>query len=132
DLRDRDGDQRRLLNYITADTEASFPSAMTSADYARVVAEGLRRSNLVVGAHLRDSAARQVTPVDLGGVVTTVAREFAHLASQLRVTIDLQRLDPGVMLQGEALFLAQALRNIFMIAMDREPAGGRVTVELRK
>lgn len=132
DLRDRDGDQRRFLNYITADTDALLESAMTSADYARIVEEALRLSNVVVGAHLRDSATRPPAPVDVGGVVTTVAREFAHLASQRRVTIDLQRLDPGVLLPGEALFLAQALRNIFMFAMDREPAGGRITVELRK
>lgn len=132
DLRDRDGDQRRFLTYITADTDAVLHSALTSADYSRIIEEALRLSNVVVGAHLRDSVTRPPAPVDVAGVVTTVAREFEHLASLRRVTVDLQRLDPGVLIEGEALFLAQALRNVLMFALDREPAGGRIIVELKK
>lgn len=132
DFRDRDADSRRFLSYITADTESLLQSALTSADSARVVADALRLSNVVVGAQLRDAAPRASVPVDVGGVVTSVAREFQPLAGARNVTIDIQRLDPGVVVQGDPLLLAQALRNILVQAIDREPSGGRVVVDVRK
>lgn len=132
DFRDRDADSRRFLSYITADTEALLHSALTSADASRIVAEALRLSNVVVGAQLRDAAPRAATPVDVGGVVTTVAREFEHLAAARHVTIDLHRLDPGVILQCDPLLLAQALRNVMALALEREPSGGRIVAEVRK
>lgn len=132
DFRDRDADSRRFLSYITADTESLLQAALTSADSSRIVADALRLSNVVVGAQLRDAAPRVSTPVDVGGVVTTVAREFHPVATARNVTIDLQRLDPGVMVQGDPLLLAQALRNVLAQAIDREPAGGRIVVDVRK
>ncbi len=132
DFRDRDVDSRRFITYMTSDTEALLQSALSGADLPRVASEALRLSNVVVGAQLRDQAPRMPAPIDVGGVVTTVAREFAHQASARGISVDLVHLDPGVLLDGEPLFLAQALRNLLAHALEREPAGGRIALEVRK
>jgi signal transduction histidine kinase len=132
DFRDRDADSRRFLAYITADTEAVLQSSLTGASPVRVATEALRLSNVVVGAQLRDQAPRTQAPIDVGAVVTTVAREFEHLAAARNITVDIHQLDPGVLLEGEPLFLAQALRNLVAQALEREPDGGRITLDVRK
>lgn len=132
DFRDRDADARRLLGYITSDTETLLQSVLGNADSSRIVSDALRLSNVVVGAQLRDSLTGPAAPFDLGGVITAVTREFEQLAATRRIVLDMQRLDPGVILQGDALLMAQAVRNLMAQAIDREPAGGRVVVELTK
>jgi signal transduction histidine kinase len=132
DFRDRDADSRRFLSYITADSESLLQAALTSSDSSRIVTEAVRLSNVVVGAQLRDAAPRTSSPVDVAGVMATVVKEFEPLAASRRVAIDSQRLDAGVVVQGDPLLLAQAFRNLIALALDREPAGGRVVVEVRK
>lgn len=132
DLRDRDVDYRRFSTYLGADAEALIQSTTAAPDPAKAMADALRLSNIVVGSHLRDPVARAGAPVDVGGIVTAVAREFAHLAAARGITLDIHHLDPGVLAQGDPMFLTQALRNILAQAVNREPAGGRITVELRQ
>lgn len=132
DFRDRDADSRRFLSYITADTEAVLQAALSSSDSSRIVAEAVRLSNVVVGAQLRDAAPRTPSSVDVGSIMKTVATEFEPLAAARRIAMDLQRLDPGVILQGDPLLLAQAFRNLIALALDREPTGGRIVVEVRR
>lgn len=131
DFRDRDADSRRFLSYLSADAEALLQSALQAADPAQVVAGALRLSNVVVGAHLRESAAPPVETVDVGDVVTAAVKEFAPLAASRGADLAIERLDAGVTLKGEALLLAQALRNIIANALDRAGAGTRIAVALQ-
>jgi signal transduction histidine kinase len=129
DLRDRDADLRRFISYLGDDSESLLQSVLAAPDPVGAVNDALQVSNVVVGSHLRDPIARQGQPVDVSGVVTTVAREFEHFAAARKVALVIDRLDSGIVVSGESMFLAQALRNILAFSIDR---GGRVSVTLVK
>ncbi len=129
DLRDRDADVRRFISYLGDDSEALLQSTLASPDPHQAMVDALQISNVVVGSHLRDPVARPPRPVDVGGVVTTVAREFEHYAASRQVALGLDTLDTGVIAHGEPMFLTQLVRNLLLMAIER---GGRVSVTLRR
>ncbi len=127
DLRDRDADVRRFISYLGDDSEALLQSTLASPDAHQAMVDALQVSNVVVGSHLRDPIARPPKPVDVGGVVTTVAREFEHYASMRHVSLAIDRLDAGIIAHGEPMFLTQMVRNLLLMAIER---GGEVSVTL--
>ncbi len=132
DFRDRDADYRRFIGYLSSDAESVLHSAMTPGDPARALADALRLSNVVVGSQLRESLSPAVVDVDVSAEVRAALAEFAPLAAVRQVALDVSVPDTPVRAQGQPLWMKQAVRNLLMLAIDRERAGGRVTVSLRK
>jgi signal transduction histidine kinase len=132
DFRDRDADYRRFIGYLSSDAEAVLQSAMSPPDASRVVTDALPLSNVVVGSQLREMAAPPLAAVDVSAEVKAAVDEFGPLAVSRQVTLDASACDASVRAQGQPLWMKQAVRNLLMLALDRERSGGRVTVALRR
>lgn len=133
DVRDRDAEIKRVLSHLTMDTEALYQTAVAQPQTPGPVLAGvLHVLNSVAGAQLRDPAHRPASAFKVGAVLTSVARELALPAASRRVLIDVRGLDADVSITGDAGWLTQALRVLLAQAVDREPAGGTVTLTLSR
>lgn len=131
DVRDRDAETKRVLSHLSADTEALYQTAIAQTQTpGPVLTAVMQVLNSVAGAQMRDPAHRPPADFKVGAVVTAVAQELALPAASRRVLVDVRGLDADLSIVGDAGWLTQALRVLVAQAIDREPAGGTVTVSL--
>lgn len=131
DVRDRDAEVKRVLTHLSTDTTALYQTAVDAPQTpGQVLTSVLQVLNTVTGAQMRDPAHRPPSTFKVGGVLTTVARELAMPAASRRVLLDVRGLDADIAITGDAGWLTQALRVLVAQAIDREPAGGTITITL--
>jgi signal transduction histidine kinase len=132
DVRDREADFRRFVANVASEVDEPLRSSLSSADVVQVTEVALHMSNLLTGARFRDAGSVAHKPVDVAEAARVAAREFAPAMQRKGVQLDATRIDEGVTAHGDAAFLAQAVRNLLSNALLREPAGGRITLDLRR
>jgi two-component system OmpR family sensor kinase len=69
-------------------------------------------------------------PVDLVGLARASVEHFAPAAEAGGVTLALEAAGEALTVDGDALRLAQVLRNLLSNALRHTPSGGRITISL--
>jgi signal transduction histidine kinase len=132
DVRDREADFRRFVAHVSSEADDPMRAALATGDIAQVTEVALHLSNLVTGARFRDSGDRVMDAAELSAAALVAAREFDPAIRRKGVQLDVARLDPGVVLNGDPAFLTQAVRNLLSNALLRVPSGGKITLEVHR
>ena len=105
-----DDEQRSLL-------DAAHEDALRLQDVAQQFLDLARTRAMAIAFERR--------PIDLGAVVTRVARLFAVQAREQRVDLEVANAEPGTIV-GDETKLTWALSNLVANALRYTPAGGRI------
>ncbi len=132
DVRDREADLRRFVAYVASEADEPMRAALASGDIAQATEVALHLSNLVTGARFRDPADRVQGAADVSAAAQVAQREFEPAMHRRGVRLDVTRLDAGIILNGDAAFLTQAVRNLLSNALLRSGDGGRITLDAER
>jgi two-component system sensor histidine kinase CreC len=110
-----------------------LPEADRQRFLGHILAESDRLETLVgrmleLSALEGQSALQARRPLDLAEVVREAADAEEPLSEQKRVRVDSAGASKGLTIEGEALLLRQAIRNLLHNALRATPAGGVVTL----
>jgi two-component system, sensor histidine kinase and response regulator len=87
--------------------------------------------SLLITAKLESGKLRvEPMPIELRQLVHSVAEEFAAVANQQQVHIDLELATAPIFTCGDAVLLRRVLDNLLSNALKFSPAGSRVTIVL--
>ena len=132
DVRDREADFRRFVSYVASEVDEPMRASLAEDDIGQLTESALHLSNLVTGARFRDSGEQVKEPVDVAAAAQLAAREFEPAIKRKGVTLEIARLESGVVLQGDPAFLTQAVRNLLSNALLRVSRGGAITMSLQR
>jgi signal transduction histidine kinase len=132
DVRDREADFRRFVSFVSAEVEEPLRASLATGDEAKATETALHLSNLLVGARFRDAGDRVKSDVDVARLATQAARDAGPAFNRKGVEFKVGRFDDGIVLKGDASFMAQAIRNLLANALQRVPEGGTIAIELLK
>lgn len=132
DVRDRETDFRRFVSHVASEVDEPMRASIAGDEAAQLTEQALHLSNLLTGARFRDSGDRVQVAVDVAASAQLAAREFGPAITRKGVTLELSRLDSGVVLEGDPAFLTQAVRNLLSNALLRVPSGGTIGLEVQR
>jgi signal transduction histidine kinase len=132
DVRDREADFRRFVGYVSSEVDEPLRASLAGDDIGQVTENALHLSNLVTGARFRDSGDQVKEPVDVAAAVQLAAREFEPAIKRKGVSLEVGRLESGIVLTGDPVFLTQAVRNLLSNALLRVERGGVITVDVQR
>ena len=132
DVRDREADFRRFVSYVSSEVDEPLRASLAGDDIVQITETALHLSNLVTGARFRDTGDQVKEPVDVAMAVQLAAREFAPAIKRKGVSLEVGRLEAGIVLQGDPAFLTQAARNLISNALLRVERGGVISVDVQR
>ena len=132
DVRDREADFRRFVSYVSSEVDEPLRASLASDDIGQITETALHLSNLVTGARFRDSGDQAKAPVDVAAAVRIAAREFEPAIKRKGVSLEMGRLESGIVVQGDPAFLTQAARNLVSNALLRAGRGDVITVDVQR
>jgi len=132
DVRDREADFRRFVAHVSTEVDEPMRASLANDDVAQLTEQALHLSNLLTGARFRDTGERVHTTTDVAAAVQSASREFEPAIRRKGVSLDVGRLESGIMLEGDPAFLTQAVRNLLSNALLRTPAGGAIVVDVQR
>ena len=132
DVRDREADFRRFVGYVGAEVDEPLRASLAGGDTAQATEAALHLGNLLIGARFRDKGERANGPVDVAAVAQQSAWESTPAFKRRGVTLETGKFHGGVVLQGDATFMVQAIRNLLSNALERAPVDGKVSIDMEK
>ena len=132
DVRDREADFRRFVGYVSSEVDEPLRAALASDDIGQVTETALHLSNLVTGAKFRDSGDRVHEAVDVALASQVAAREFEPAIKRKGVSLEMGRLESGIVTWGDPAFLTQAVRDLLSNALLRVGQGGVITLAVQR
>ena len=132
DVRDREADFRRFVGYVSAEVDEPLRTSLASDDIGQVTETALHLSNLVTGARFRDTGNRVHEAVDVASAVQVAAREFEPAIKRKGVSLEMGRIESGIVIEGDPAFLTQAVRNLISNALLRVGHGGVIRISVQR
>jgi len=129
-----------LLAIVEAERRTTSPSSSSSGGQAnldRALAQGRRLQQLIADllllASLESASAQSLNAVcDLSEIATDVVEDFSEEAAAAQVTLNADRLSPGIRVLGVESELSRLVINLLSNAIQFTPAGGAVVVALKR
>jgi heavy metal sensor kinase len=127
------------LTAIRGEAEVALMGTLEPDGYRRslrTILESAERMSEIVESLLllsRTDAGQQtvqLAPVDLGSLVLQVVEDLEHQARKGSIRVEVTDLEP-LTVQGDRLWLGQAVGNLVSNAIKYTPPGGEVRVALR-
>ena len=132
DVRDREADFRRFVAHVSSEVDEPMRASLASEDVGQLTEAALHLSNLLTGARFRDPGEHVHVAVDVAAAAQVAAREFDPAIRRKGVTLDIGRLDSGIVIEGDPAFLTQAVRNLLSNALLRVSRGGTITTSVER
>ena len=132
DVRDREADFRRFVAHVSSEVDEPLRASLASDDIGQVTETALHLSNLVTGARFRDSGDRVNEAVDVASAARVAAREFDPAIKRKGVSLEMGRLESGIVIWGDPAFLTQAVRDLLSNALLRVGRGGVITLDVQR
>ena len=132
DVRDREADFRRFVGYVSSEVDEPLRASLASDDIGQVTETALHLSNLVTGARFRDTGDRVHEAVDVASAVQVAAREFEPAIKRKGVSLEMGRIESGIVIEGDPAFLTQAVRNLISNALLRVGHGGVIRISVQR
>lgn len=132
DVRDREADFRRFVAHVSSEVDEPMRASLANEDVGQLTEAALHLSNLLAGARFRDVGDRVHEAVDVAAAAQVAAREFEPAIKRKGVTLQIGRLESGIVIEGDPAFLTQAVRNLLSNALLRVSRAGVITVMVEK
>jgi signal transduction histidine kinase len=132
DVRDREADFRRFVAHVSSEVDEPMRASLANEDVGQLTDTALHLSNLLTGARFRDAGDRVHEAVDVAAAAQVAVREFEPAIRRKGVTLEVGRLESGIVVQGDPAFLTQAVRNLISNALLRVGHGGVIKMSVQK
>jgi len=132
DVRDREADFRRFVNYVASEVDEPLRSSLAGQDVAQLTDTALHLSNLLTGARFRDTAGAVNETVNVASETQLAVLELKPAIDRKGVKLHVGPLESTVVLRGDPAYLTQAVRNLLSNALLRTSGGGSISVSVER